>query len=86
MALNRAVAVSMAQGPAPALALVEALSAGGDLDGYASLHTARADFLRRLARPSEAADAYRRAASLTQNVAERRFLEARAAECGAAAR
>ncbi|MFE3849883.1 RNA polymerase sigma factor [Streptomyces griseorubiginosus] len=73
VALNRAVAVAETDGPAPALALVDAL----DLDGYHVLHAVRADLLRRLDRATEAADAYARAAELTENPAERGYLEAR---------
>jgi RNA polymerase sigma-70 factor, ECF subfamily len=76
--LNRAVAISMADGPAAALPIVERLSP--DLDGYHLLHAARADLLRRLDRPREAAGAYRRALELATNPAERRFLERRIAE------
>ena len=48
VSLNRAVAVAMVDGPQPALALIDALAATGDLDGYHLLHAARADLLRRL--------------------------------------
>ena len=61
--LNRAVAVAMADGPEPGLALVDELAADGALDGYHLLHAARADLLRRLGRHDEAAAAYRRALS-----------------------
>ena len=47
VSLNRAVAVAMAQGPAPALPLIDELIAGGELKGYHLLHAARADLLRR---------------------------------------
>jgi RNA polymerase sigma-70 factor (ECF subfamily) len=73
VALNRAVAVAETDGPAPALALVDAL----DLDGYHVLHAVRADLLRRLDRATEAAEAYARAAELTENPAERTYLEGR---------
>ncbi|MFF7640310.1 sigma-70 family RNA polymerase sigma factor [Streptomyces canus] len=73
VALNRAVAVAETDGPARALALVDAL----DLDGYHVLHAVRADLLRRLGRDTEAADAYAKAAELTQNPAERTYLEHR---------
>jgi RNA polymerase sigma-70 factor (ECF subfamily) len=82
--LNRAVAVAMADGPAAGLALIDALDAGGALDGYHLLHAARADLLRREGRLEEAAGAYRRALGLTANAAERRFLQRRLAECRAA--
>jgi RNA polymerase sigma-70 factor (ECF subfamily) len=73
--LNRAVAIAMADGPDAGLRQLEPL--GADLDRYHLFHSARADLLRRAARPREAADAYRRALDLTTNDAERRFLERR---------
>ncbi|MGX1372226.1 RNA polymerase sigma-70 factor (ECF subfamily) [Streptomyces canus] len=73
VALNRAVAVAETEGPAAALALVDAL----DLDGYHVRHAVRADLLRRLGREVEAADAYAQAAALTANPAERAYLEQR---------
>ncbi len=78
--LNRAVAVATAEGPEPAMALVDAAASGGVLEGYHLLHAVRADLLRRLRRRSEAADAYRRAIGLVGNEAERRFLEKRLRE------
>jgi len=78
--LNRAVAVAMAEGPEPAMALVDQAASGGVLEGYHLLHAVRADLLRRLGRRSEAADAYRRAIGLVGNEAERRFLEKRLRE------
>ncbi|WP_330186326.1 RNA polymerase sigma factor [Dactylosporangium sp. AC04546] len=72
--LNRAVAVAMADGPAAGLALVDALRAGGELDGYHLLPATRADLLRRLGRSAEAAGAYREALDLVTNEAERRYL------------
>jgi RNA polymerase sigma-70 factor, ECF subfamily len=65
------------QGPGPALALVDALAAGGELDRYHLLHAARADLLRRLGSRAEAAASYTRALELVTNDAERRFLERR---------
>jgi RNA polymerase sigma-70 factor (ECF subfamily) len=76
--LNRAVAVAMADGPATGLPLLEDLAA--DLDGYHLFHAARADLLRRLERPHEAAAAYRRALELATNPSEQAFLERRIAE------
>jgi RNA polymerase sigma-70 factor (ECF subfamily) len=73
--LNRAVAVAEAGAPEQALAIVDGLS----LDGYRYLHSTRAELLRRLGRPAEAADAYRRALDLTQADAELRFLKRRLA-------
>jgi RNA polymerase sigma-70 factor (ECF subfamily) len=80
VALNRAVAVSMADGPHRALALVDALAAGGALDGYHLLHAARADLLRRSGSSAEAAQSYIRALELVTNDSERRFLERRLRE------
>ena len=78
--LNRAVAVGMADGPAAGLALVEALAAAGELEGYHLLAATRADLLRRSGRSREAAEAYRQAHDLAGTEAERRFLARRAAE------
>jgi RNA polymerase sigma-70 factor (ECF subfamily) len=78
--LNRAVAIAMASGPAAGLALVDDIAAGGALAGYHLLAATRADLLRRLDRPVEAAEAYREAVSLATNEAERRFLMGRLAE------
>jgi len=78
VSLNRAAAVAMVDGPRPALALIDAL--GGDLDRYYLLHAARADLLRRLGSPAEAAKSYARALALVTNDAERRFLERRLRE------
>ena len=75
VSLNRAAAVAMVDGARPALALIDAL--GGDLDRYYLLHAARADLLRRLGSPAEAAKSYARALALVTNDAERRFLERR---------
>jgi RNA polymerase sigma-70 factor (ECF subfamily) len=80
VALNRAAAVAMVEGPGPALALVEVLAAGGELDRYHLLHAARADLLRRLGRSQEAAESYTRALVLATNDAERRFLQRRLRE------
>jgi RNA polymerase sigma-70 factor (ECF subfamily) len=80
VALNRAVAIAMADGPQPALALINALAAAGDLDAYYLLHAARADLLRRLGSSDEAAKAYGRALALVTNDSERRFLERRLRE------
>jgi len=70
VALNRAVAVAEADGPAAALVLVDEL----DLDRYYLFHAIRADLLRRLGRPAEAAAAYDTAIARTGNAAERSFL------------
>lgn len=79
--LNRAVAVSMAEGPAAGLVLVDALAAEPSLRNYHLLPSARADLLAKLGRAREAAEEFRRAAALTQNVRMRDRLLARAAEC-----
>ncbi|HEX4087920.1 MAG TPA: RNA polymerase sigma factor [Trebonia sp.] len=81
--LNRAVAVGMAQGPEAGLALLDALADGGALAGYHLLPAARADLLRRLGRPAEAADAYRDALALCGTDAERRYLTRRLTETSA---
>jgi RNA polymerase sigma-70 factor (ECF subfamily) len=80
VSLNRAVAVAMAAGPRDGLALIEALAATGDLDGYHLLHAARADLLRRVGSSAEAAESYQRALALVTNDSERRFLERRLRE------
>lgn len=78
VALNRAVAVSMAQGPEAGLALVDALASEPALRDYAYLPAARAEMLARLGRHAEAARAYGLAADLARTDAERRVLRARA--------
>ena len=80
VALNRAVAVAMVEGPDAGLSLMDTLAASGDLDGYHLLHAGRADLLRRLGRNGEAAIAYRRALALTANPVEQAFLTRRLAE------
>jgi len=80
VALNRAVAIAMVVGAEPALALVDALGARGDLGEYHLFHATRADLLRRLGRTTDAATAYTRAIALASNEAERRFLERRLRE------
>jgi RNA polymerase sigma-70 factor (ECF subfamily) len=74
------VAVAMVDGPRPALALIDALAAGGDLDNYHLLHAARADLLRRLGSNAEAVKNYEQALMLVTNESERRFLERRVRE------
>lgn len=64
--LNHAAAVSMVDGPARALDLVDAITARGGLDGYEMLPAVRADLLRRLGRKDEAHEAYRVATEATQ--------------------
>ena len=80
VALNRAVAVSMARGPAEALAIVDDLAVNGGLDDYYLLHSTRGELLRRLGRRADAARAYERAAAMASNAAEREFLERRRAQ------
>jgi RNA polymerase sigma-70 factor, ECF subfamily len=78
VALNRAVAVAMDEGPAAGLPLVDAL--GHELAGYHLWHSARADLLRRMGRADAAVAAYRRAHELAGNPVEREFLERRLRE------
>ena len=78
--LNRAAAISMADGPAAALSLVERIRRSGALERYHLLHATQADLLRRLERPEEAATAYARALELTTNGQERSFLRRRLEE------
>jgi RNA polymerase sigma-70 factor (ECF subfamily) len=78
VALNRAVAIAMWQGPEAGLALIDELA--GDLVDYHLWHAARADLLRRLGRGPEAAAAYRAALARVGSAPERRFLEGRLAE------
>jgi RNA polymerase sigma-70 factor (ECF subfamily) len=80
VALNRAVAVSMVDGPAAALAEVEALEHDGRLAGYHYLPATKADLLRRLGRDAEAAEAYQAALALSGNSAEQEFLAERVRE------
>ena len=76
--LNRAVAVSRASGPAPALALVDLLVATGTLERYHLLYSVRGDLLERLGRHAEAASEFERAAALATNGQERTLLSERA--------
>jgi RNA polymerase sigma-70 factor (ECF subfamily) len=80
IALNRAVAVSMSEGPEAGLVLLDRIAADGELRAYHLLPAARADMLRRLGRRAEAAEAYRRAFDLAGTAAERRYLERRLLE------
>ena len=77
--LNHAVAVSMVDGAARALNLVDSLKARGQVSEYHLLHAARGRFLQQLARPDEAREAYRAALSLATLEPERRLLMARIA-------
>ena len=78
--LNRAVAVSMADGPAAGLVLVDGLAASGELADYHLLPATRADLLRRMGDAERAADAYREAFALAATDTERAFLKARLEE------
>jgi RNA polymerase sigma factor (sigma-70 family) len=80
VALNRAVAVGFAEGPAAGLAALDALAAEPQLAGYSYLASARADFLGRLGRTDEARTAYSEALMLTENAIEREFLARRLGE------
>ncbi len=81
VALNHAVAVGMAQGPAAALALVDTLAAGPQLQHYHLLHAVRGDLLFKLSRLHEARSAFEQAAAMTQNLQEQGLLLQRAAAC-----
>jgi len=76
--LNRAVAISMADGPAAGLAIVERLAQDGRLNGYHWLPSVRGDLLHKLGRYDEACAEFERAATMTANAAERDLLLARA--------
>jgi predicted RNA polymerase sigma factor len=79
--LNRAVAVSMADGPAAGLRIVDELVSEAVLANYHLLPSVRGDLLEKLGRLAEAAQEFDRAASLTRNVREREVLLGRAAVC-----
>ena len=79
--LNRAVAVSMAYGPAAGLELVDALQSEAALKNYHLLPGVRGDLLFKLGRMDEARREFERAASLTRNGRERELMLRRAAEC-----
>jgi predicted RNA polymerase sigma factor len=79
--LNRAVAVSMASGPEKALEIVDRLVGDPRLDNYHLLPSARADFLKKLGRVSEARTEFERAASMTRNEQERKLLLEKAQAC-----
>jgi RNA polymerase sigma-70 factor (ECF subfamily) len=78
--LSRAVAIAETDGPEAGLAIIDAL----DLDDYRYLHSTRGELLRRLGRDAEAREAFRRALALVDDDAERRLLERRLEELGAA--
>ena len=79
--LNRAVAISMAFGPAEGLELVDELTVEPSLRGYYLLPSVRGELLVRLGRPDEARAEFERAASLTRNARQRKLLLERAAAC-----
>lgn len=79
--LNRAVAISMASGPATALPLIDALTEEPTLKGYHLLPSVRGDLLRKLGRHQEARTEFERAATLTRNARERTLLLDRARTC-----
>ena len=85
VALNRAAAVAMRDGPVAGLRLMDELATAGALDNYHLLHAARADLLRQLQRTDEALTAYQRALALTEQLPERRFLQSRLEELGGTA-
>jgi RNA polymerase sigma-70 factor (ECF subfamily) len=78
--LNHAAAVSMVDGPARALALVDSIRARGEVSDYHLLHATRGKLLGRLGRRSEALDAYRAAFNGAKLDPERRFLAERISE------
>ena len=80
VALNHAAAVAMGDGLDRGLRLIEQLEQTGELQAYHLLPAAKADILRRLARPAEAAAAYEHALQLVTQDAERRYLERRLRE------
>jgi RNA polymerase sigma-70 factor (ECF subfamily) len=82
VALNRAAAVAMRDGPLAGLALIDAILARGELEDYHLAHSARADLCRRLGRTGEARSSYERALALAQQAPERRFLQRRLNELG----
>jgi RNA polymerase sigma factor (sigma-70 family) len=79
--LNRAVAVSMAEGPAAGLLIVDELASEALLANYHLLPSVRGDLLEKLGRPAEAAGEFERAAGLTKNAREREVLLGRAGAC-----
>jgi RNA polymerase sigma-70 factor, ECF subfamily len=84
--LNRAVAVAMVEGAERGLQLVDAILQTGELKSYHLAHSARADFLRRMGRKTDAISAYQTALSLCQQAPERAFLRKRISELSAAAK
>lgn len=83
VALNRAAAIAMRDGPDAGLGLIDGILARGELTVYHPAHAARADLLRRLGRVPEARAAFERALELVPPERERRFLVRRLRELGA---
>jgi len=79
--LNRAVAIAMAEGPAAALEILDALATQPSLQNYHLLPSVRADLLQKLGRLEEARNEFTRASTLTRNTRERDLLVARASAC-----
>jgi RNA polymerase sigma-70 factor, ECF subfamily len=77
VALNRAVAVAMRDGPAAGLALIDRIMANGELNDYRLAHAARGELSRRLGNFEDARKAYERALKLTRQEPERRLIEKR---------
>ncbi len=82
VALNRAVAVAMRDGPGAGLDLIDVILADGRLADYHLAHAARADLCRRLGRTAEARESYEKALALARQEPERRFLARRLRELG----
>jgi RNA polymerase sigma-70 factor (ECF subfamily) len=82
IAMNHAAAVAMSEGFDRGLTLLELAGASGQLDKHYVFHAARADLLRRLDRPSEAAQAYTCALTLSTNQVEQRYVQRRLRELG----
>jgi RNA polymerase sigma-70 factor, ECF subfamily len=82
VALNRAVAVAMRDGPAAGLALVDEILTNGDLADYRLAHAARAELCRRLGKTDDARKSFERALKLTRQEPERRLIEKRLAQLG----
>ena len=82
VALNRAVAVAMRDGPEAGLELIDDLMGHGDLTDYHLAHAARADLCARLGRTADARQSYERALALANQEPERRFLQERLRKLG----
>jgi RNA polymerase sigma-70 factor (ECF subfamily) len=82
VALNRAVAVAMRDGPLAGLQIIDGILAEGNLADYHLAHAARADLCRRLGKTADAKASYQKALALVRQEPERRFLEKRLQELG----